>query len=473
MMKYCDFLQHFYDADRQVKSTLIAMNSQSDIARFFFELPFCGEVPEKYIFEGTTYKKWFTGPNKPRKGAWDAIEKNFDDACLNKCIGILTSKIKKETISLLAESFDITCSSPNTINKQNLAEAIIRQFRAIVSGHGDATDIVAQTYYSKEKPAVFGEYIRKAVNAYKRMTILGGKECLLDECYVCNNIGTRPGVFVRNKNGLIYDATLEKLKSFDRRAETKNTLLIANGGMGKSLMLQHLFIDAAEKYPETGLLPVFIELREFSFNHDELFDIIVNTVQNMDETFTEENAHQMLTAGRCQLLLDGIDEIDPQDIKEFQRKLSNFQRRYPDNQIVMTSRDCDAYSGIKGFVRLYLLPFDNAQSEELVNRLLVDENEDARAVVAECIDGNFIKKDGAFVSNPMMLTFVVAHCNNLRDLREKRYLFYKEAYEAIVLDHDKDKTAYERIFRSVNDSEEFTEVFQEFCAVTYRQGIFQ
>lgn len=46
----------------------------------------------------------------------------------------------------------------------------------------------------------------------------------------------------------------------------------------------------------------------------------------------------------------------------------------------------------------------------------------------------------------MMLTFVVERHSTLQSLRAKRYLFYKEAYEAIVLDHDKDKTAYERIF---------------------------
>lgn len=95
--------------------------------------------------------------------------------------------------------------------------------RGIANGKGSADEIVKQTYYSKEKPAVFGEYIRKAKETYSRMTVLGGKECLLDDCYVCNYIGTKRGVFLRNKNGLIIDATLEKLKTFDRRAETKNT----------------------------------------------------------------------------------------------------------------------------------------------------------------------------------------------------------------------------------------------------------
>lgn len=470
-MNYQEFIQPFYNSETKT-SGLRGVQSQGETAEYFVDLAFAHEIPEKYISQPDTYRRWYTGRSNPKSTLWKEIEKAFDDKRFEEYSKELAAKIDDEKLIDLLLAYDIKLALGKKANKKYFAEALTYQFKAIANGKGSADEIVKQTYYSKEKPAVFGEYIRKAKETYSRMTVLGGKECLLDDCYVCNYIGTKRGVFLRNKNGLIIDATLEKLKTFDRRAETKNTLLIANGGMGKSLMLQHLFVDAAEKYSETGLLPIFIELREFSFEQVELFNIIVETVKNMDESFTPEHAHQMLTAGRCQLLLDGVDEIDPQDINSFQRKLSNFLKRYPDNQVVMTSRDCDAYSGIKGFVHLYLLPFDKSQSEELVGRLLIEDDPEAKKTVRECIDDNFIKKDGAFVSNPMMLTFVVERHSTLQNLRAKRYLFYKEAYEAIVLDHDKDKTAYERIFRSVSDSEEFTTVFQEFCAVTFRQGIF-
>lgn len=470
-MNYQEFIQPFYNSETKT-SGLRGVQSQGETAEYFVDLAFAHEIPEKYISQPDTYRRWYTGRSNPKSTLWKEIEKAFDDKRFEEYSKELAAKIDDEKLIDLLLAYDIKLALGKKANKKYFAEALTYQFKAIANGKGSADEIVKQTYYSKEKPAVFGEYIRKAKETYSRMTVLGGKECLLDDCYVCNYIGTKRGVFLRNKNGLIIDATLEKLKTFDRRAETKNTLLIANGGMGKSLMLQHLFVDAAEKYSETGLLPIFIELREFSFDQVELFNIIVETVKNMDESFTPEHAHQMLTAGRCQLLLDGVDEIDPQDINSFQRKLSNFLKRYPDNQVVMTSRDCDAYSGIKGFVHLYLLPFDKSQSEELVGRLLIEDDPEAKKTVRECIDDNFIKKDGAFVSNPMMLTFVVERHSTLQNLRAKRYLFYKEAYEAIVLDHDKDKTAYERIFRSVSDSEEFTTVFQEFCAVTFRQGIF-
>ena len=238
-------------------------------------------------------------------------------------------------------------------------------------------------------------------------------------------------------------------------------------------MLQHLFVNSAKQYAKTGLLPIFVELREFSFGHRALFDTILETVQNMDDSFTRDEAIKMLSTGRCQILLDGVDEIDPSDIKDFQRRLMNFLKKYPDNQVVMTSRFCDAYSGIKGFVPLYLLPFDSEQSKILIDRLLVQAEPAAKKKVYECIRRGFIKKDGAFVSNPMMLTFIIENHAELSSFYGKRYLFYKSAYDAIVLDHDNDKTAYERIYRSVSSPDEFTEVFSEFCAITYRQGVFQ
>ncbi len=472
-MDYKGFLQPFYNSTKS-KSGLRGITSQGDIAKYFMEIVFGGVVPCEFIFSHDTYRKWFTGPNKPKVAYWKRInnifnEKIFDEAAYKT---ELSSKINDAYMEAVAAEFGIHTEKLNGINKELFAEALTLQFKAIVVGKGFADDIVAATYNSRLTPNVYGEYIQKAVNQYNNMTLLGGEECSLDDGYVCNYIATSSGVFVRNKRGVIADATLEKLRTFDRRGVSNNILLVASGGMGKTLMLQHLFVDAANKYSETGLLPIFIELREFSFEHRDIFDMIVETVQSMDDSFTREDVHQLLAAGRCQLLLDGVDEIDPSDIKDFQRKLDLFLKRYQDNQVVMTSRACDSFSGIKRFLPLYLLPFDKTQSEELINKLVGDQP-GAKERILDCINKGFINKDGAFVSNPMMLTFIIKRYPQLNTFYKNRFLFYKDAYDTIVVKHDKDKTAYERIYRSVNSTDEFTTVFGEFCGTTYRQGVFQ
>ena len=64
----------------------------------------------------------------------------------------------------------------------------------------------------------------------------------------------------------------------------------------------------------------------------------------------------------------------------------SFLKKYPDNQVVMTSRFCDAYAGIKGFVPLYILPFDSKQSAVLINLLLAQAAPEAKAKVYECMN---------------------------------------------------------------------------------------
>ena len=148
---------------------------------------------------------------------------------------------------------------------------------------------------------------------------------------------------------------------------------------------------------ETGLLPVLVELRNFSHLSHDLVSCIVESVTHFGETFSEEDARDLLAKGQCQILLDGLDEMDPSEITEFQRKLSEFVDCYPDNQIVLSSRECDALNGIKRFVKLYIHPFDNDQSQRLIDKLLRDvDDPTARGKIQQYMDEGFIKKDGIF-----------------------------------------------------------------------------
>lgn len=221
-MNYQEFIQPFYNSETKT-SGLRGVQSQGETAEYFVDLAFAHEIPEEYISQPDTYRRWYTGRSNPKSTLWKEIEKAFDDKRFEEYSKELASKIDDERLIDLLLAYDIKLASGKKANKMYFAEALTYQFKAIANGKGSADEIVKQTYYSKEKPAVFGEYIRKAKETYSRMTVLGGKECLLDDCYVCNYIGTKRGVFLRNKNGLIIDATLEKLKTFDRRAETKNT----------------------------------------------------------------------------------------------------------------------------------------------------------------------------------------------------------------------------------------------------------
>lgn len=196
----------------------------------------------------------------------------------------------------------------------------------------------------------------------------------------------------------------------------------------KSLMLQHLFLEAAEDYTTTGILPIFLELRYFT-QETEMLQFIVETVSSKDESFTSEEAEKALYEGRCQLLMDGFDEIDPSDIDSFLKKINSFLDRYQKVQVIITSRENEYLTGLNQFIRLYVWPFDTEQSMQLIDRILTYQNQpDERDAIVDYIGKGFLKKDGIFASNPLLLTYVSMLYPNYRRFNENHQLFYKLTY---------------------------------------------
>lgn len=237
-------------------------------------------------------------------------------------------------------------------------------------------------------------------------------------------------------------------------------------------MLRHLFDCAADDYPDTEILPVLIDLREFAYNEGDLINVIVSAVQPKDSTFTAENAIELLKAGKLYLLLDGLDEIDQTDVADFQRKLNNMRSTYPKTRIVISSRDCDAVKGIHRMGKLYLVPLDNAQSNQLIDALLdYFGSADEKEKITEFMESEFISADGMLASNPMLLSYIVLSHESLNSFEEKPLNLYNSLYNVLVSGHDIEKQSFKRMFCSVDNSVDFTKVFEEFCAISYGDAI--
>ena len=464
----CAFLQMFYSSRSDF--VLSGCGAKWKVASFFFEhgLQEDTDPDKKQALPSSEdgYSKWFKGTGKPSPTVFSLLLDNPDE---DRLIKALMSSLREGKENAISTSLGIKLGNGEKVDKRRLTIAITKQFFAIIKGHGAAEPIADSEYKKRPEAIGLNTYLHGAISKYRLMTLLGGDEVELDDYYVCNRIGRSPAVIsYLDKDNTIDEATLQKLRTYDKRGETNRVILIAASGFGKTLMLQHLFLQAARVQMDTGLLPVLVELRNFSHQSNDLVACIVASVTHFGETFSEENARDLLAKGQCQILLDGLDEMDPSEITEFQRNLTDFVDRYPGNQIVLSSRECDALNGIKRFNRLYIHPFDNDQSQRLIDKLLRDvDDPNAKGKIQQYMDEGFIKKDGIFATNPMLLTFVVQNYEKLDAYSQSRYLFYQEVYDAMLVDHDADKNAFDRIFHSVSTVDEFTRVFREFCALSY------
>lgn len=473
-MRYDAFFRAFYigESDGCLKGHVTTWA----IPKFFAEviLP-DAESREKLPQDDFSYDKWFQEDGASPRYHWKNFAKYYNEDVF---VTALFDAVEETNLHVLLNNFGVSISEGEEINKELLFRAIAQQFKAIIDAKGEAQDIVPDIYCSGNIKADFMDYIHKATQRYNVMRLIGGDEVPLNNFFVCNTIGEKERVFAdkqRLKCAYLDDPNLLSIRDMYKKRGYDNlrTILIGSGGCGKSLMLQHLFLKAAEEYSRNGVLPIFVELRHFK-QGDDLKDFIVNSVSSKDEKFTGEIAHRLFLSGRCQLLLDGFDEIDPSDVDAFLTKLEKFSDKYDKVQLVITSRDNESLKGLHGFIRLFVWPFDNKQSLMLIEKILTYNNQiNEMDTVIDYISNGFLQKDGVFASHPLLLTFVTMNYPIYKRFNDNHLLFYKVTYEALLSGHDDNKKPYDRVFMSVDNAEQFSEVFKQFCAYTYRDGKLQ
>ncbi len=470
-MRLSDFFQKFYFS--RSEGGLISHKSQNAIPEFFFESALKDEYLSQLPTSRSSYSKWMSDERHPNGALLSLVSNQFDD---DKLLKKLLKELDEVRLPQVMCSFGIELQNGEKPNKRQFAIAICQQFKALMDRNGEAENTVPEAYRSKPKSAGYDSYLWHAAKKLKYMQLPHEDENLLERYFVCNEIGTSSIVFPRKRLDRIHpQANLQSIRTYDKRGETRCTILIGACGYGKTLMLQHLFLDAVRQHNQTGLLPVFAELRGFSKEIDDLVDFIVRTVQEYDTSFKRESVVDLLEKGQLQLLLDGLDELDPGEVKHFQKKLTELCSRYPDNQIVITSRQCSAIEGLR-FNRLYLQPLDDDQIDDLIDKLLADEEhpDSAKKIIASFFDKKsigYLSRNSFIASNPLLLTIIVRNYRQLNTFAGDRIRFYDLLYHELIRGHDEEKPAFDRIFHSVTNSEEFTNAYREFCAQAYLDGI--
>lgn len=483
---YADICKAFYIPEDEsdlceLQIGLKGVTSQAEVATYFFTLG-CGSEYMEIIneYNPSTFNKWFYGTTGQNKRVWERFKNGFNE---DEYVQLLETNFENQSIlKNVAKRLGIKLFEDKKINEHMLAVAIAKQMQEFAKSKKakqEADNILSDVYSVSEVEADFSDYIEKASKRYNVMKLIGGDEVPLEEFFVCNTIGEVERVFAdkkRIKSAFIEEPTMQSIRNILKKRGFDNirTILIGSGGCGKSLMMQHLFLKAAKEYSESGILPIFLELRHFT-QSDSILSYIVDTVREYDENFTEEVANSLLLAGKCQILFDGFDEVDPTDVNSFLAKLTSFVGKYDKTQIIVSSRQSEALKGLRQFPKkLYVWPFEKNQSEKLIDKILnYQGTPGARDVVLDYVNNGFLKKDGVFVSHPLLLTFVTMKYPLFHKFNEDHSLFYKVTYEALLSGHDENKKPYDRVFMSVDNSEQFSTVFKEFCALTYKDGVFE
>jgi hypothetical protein len=258
--------------------------------------------------------------------------------------------------------------------------------------------------------------------------------------------------------------------------------IVADPGYGKTTLTRYLALSySCPTYEEQGatkLLPVLLRFRDIhgsiqSETQPKLDALIVQVIKGLPNCSALQVAEpwmkQQLKAGKCLVMLDGLDEV-PEERRETLSRWAKRQMQEYDSFFILTSRphgyDASLFQGV-GVRQLEILNFTNDQKRAFLEKwyrvvlwrqkweILLRENQqkpqpqrlseeqvkaqseaDAQQAAADLyrqIVGNLAINTQLAV-NPLLLTIIAATHNAFDALPERRVNLYRKMFGLLLED---------------------------------------
>nr|WP_274030829.1 serine protease [Streptomyces sp. MMBL 11-1] len=272
-------------------------------------------------------------------------------------------------------------------------------------------------------------------------------------------------------------------------ADRPRVLLRGEAGAGKTTLLWWLAAHASARTladalaPLNGLIPFVVPLRTLRARGGtfpgpaELSGAAGLVIDAAPEGW----AGRVLESGRALLLVDGLDEVPPEDREQAHTWLAQLLARYPDTRCVATVRPLAVepdWLRSEGFAELRLLPMRNEDIQAFVaswHRAALLSEPDDRARLDELehglsrqFDQNATLRD---LARTPLLCAVVCALHRSRDgfLPETRWQLYRSALEMLLGHRDRRRRIGEPEGIEL-DVEESTQLLQRIAVWLVREG---
>lgn len=242
-------------------------------------------------------------------------------------------------------------------------------------------------------------------------------------------------------------------------------LITGTGGLGKSLLLKHLFLNTAQY---GYYIPVLIELRKCNRLGEEKISLEDEIFQNLyDHGFQLEKKYYLssLEQGGYLILLDGFDEVRQEKAERVFDAIQEFTGRYSKNHVIISSRPSDRLMGWSDFPELSLCDLTKEQAFQLIRK--IDYDQEIKTAFLEAMDHGMFETYESFASNPLLLTIMLLTFSKYAVLPDNLNSFYDQAFSTLFYRHDRTKGYFTRDLHSHLSYDDFRMLFATFCFHSY------
>lgn len=259
----------------------------------------------------------------------------------------------------------------------------------------------------------------------------------------------------------------DKPTRISRIAELPSNAVVIEGivGQGKSVLMRSLAIEEVLSN-DAKRLPIFLELKDLNPKLN-LRQAIYKQLENYDVDVDDDSLNYLFKSGRISLLLDGFDELEEGLIKETYLEIEHLSLRYPDLQVIISSRLGHEIQKSAGFQVLQIAPLAQSEFSAFLEKLKVSPEKSL--AVRQAIK-NSPSKISSLVSTPLMLTLVLIVYEAESQIPETLPEFFERLFQIVFSRHDHLKATFARKHYSGLSERRLQTLFEAFCFMTLQLG---
>lgn len=246
-------------------------------------------------------------------------------------------------------------------------------------------------------------------------------------------------------------------------------IITGTGGGGKSMFMRYLWLAFFEN-PQ-GKIPFFLELRQLNFlTHTNMIDFIYHSILKSGSSISQENFKSSLKNGEFVLFLDGFDEINHDQRSNIENMILGLRDSYPLVTIIVTSRPDERFNGWHHFEICKVAPLSKPQVIELIKKAnYVDEY---KKLFLKQIDKLYASHK-TFMETPLLAYMMLVTFSYNKDIPQRMFQFYEQAFEALYIRHDLTKGGYKRKLHTGLERQRLIRLISFFCLKSYYDEQFE
>ncbi|MDM3853453.1 MAG: NACHT domain-containing protein, partial [Aphanizomenon gracile PMC649.10] len=164
-------------------------------------------------------------------------------------------------------------------------------------------------------------------------------------------------------------------------------MILGQPGAGKSTFLRKIGLETLKGNSgqiQNQYIPVLIELKQFTGNEVNIFNIITNEFLSCQLPRAKEFTYQLLNQGKLLLLFDGLDEVPSRNFELVINKIQQFVKKNKQNKFVISCRTAAHRQNFKDFKEFIIADFNNMQIQQFINNWFYSEVDKQLGTAEKC-----------------------------------------------------------------------------------------